>query len=649
MRTPKFTLLFALICVIVITSSAFLYQHSPVKSFKFPYKAAGLTERQAAEHLLDRFTYGATPGQIDAVVKMGLENWFQQQLNAGLPDDTLNQKLGKYQALTLSNAQLGTQYPPPGALLYMAVKDGVISKDSISGVGISAASKVKVLAYMQRKGLKIQFSLFQQFIDQKILRSAYSNNQLQEVLTEFWFNHFNVSITKEVCAAYIPDYERDVIRPNVLGKFDNLLLATAKSPAMLYYLDNATSAGPATNNAADAKGMEFLANNIASKTDTNYQKNKVMQQLQQNRKNQGLNENYARELMELHTLGVDGGYSQNDVTQAAKVLTGWTVFPIDDGGYNSAILKYINKIGENNLSKVGFVHDGDFFFAMNRHDKSEKTVLGKTFPANGGYKEGVDLIEMLAHHPSTAKFICHKLAVRFVSDDPPATLINKMVQTFTEQDGDIKQVLITLVTSPEFWNAQALRQKTKSPFELAISSVRNLNADVTNPYPLATWIEKMGQKIYYYAAPTGFPDKGQYWINTGALLNRMNFGLALTANRIPGVTVNLAALNNNHEPESAEAALLTYSKLIMPERNQDLKALKAMLADPELMDKVDKAASKNSLTKPGDMPVSDVNMMDNSMEQKAKANMGLKNNNQTSPMLSQAVGIIIGSPEYQRR
>jgi hypothetical protein len=272
---------------------------------------------------------------------------------------------------------------------------------------------------------------------------------------------------------------------------------------------------------------------------------------------------------------------------------------------------------------------------------------------------------MLAHHPSTANFITKKLAVRFVSDVPPQTLLAKMSQSFIDHDGDIKQVLITMVSSPEFWSAQSLREKTKSPFELAISSVRELNAHIQQPYQLYVWVSKMGQRMYYYQAPTGFPDKGQYWINTGALLNRMNFGLALATQRIPGITFDLAALNDHHEPESAQSALLTYSKLIIPERNLDqtIRFLTPMISDPNLVTKVDAAAVKSAPAIQPDIAPTDDMMMsaDNGTKPRKRNNGGgglknlgnvnyaMQNTKGNNSMLSQVVGVIIGSPEYQRR
>jgi uncharacterized protein (DUF1800 family) len=567
-------------------------------AYRFPWRAAGLTERQAAAHLLSRFTYGAEPAQVDAVTRMGLENWFAQQLAAQVPDDSLEQVLAGYDALELSNQEVAENYPRNGQVIRMAIRDGVVDKDSVKTDRREYRAVLE--NYMQQKGLKREQELFRQFFCQKILRAAYSQNQLQEVMTDFWFNHFNVSITKNDCAEFVPAYERDVIRPNSLGRFNELLLKTAKSPAMLFYLDNFISSVP-----VDSMSMS-------------------------GQRARGLNENYAREVMELHTLGVDGGYTQQDVTQAARVLTGWGIYPMGEyaKGGGMAMLK---KFSDQQIASRGFVHEGDFFFNANRHDKGAKTVLGHVFPAGGGYEEGVELLGLLAQHPSTAKFISRKLAVRFVSDEPPASLIDKMAKTFLDKNGDIRQVLLTMVGAPEFWSAQSLREKTKSPFELAIGSVRSLHATILQPIPLYNWVTRMGEKKYYYQAPTGYPDKGAYWINTGSLLNRMNFGLALAAGRVPGVSVDLLALNGGHEPESAQAALLIYGKLILPERDLDatVKRLTPMLSDPGFAQKVSEASAKVSQPEEGVAMAGDVAGAD--------------------PMLAQVVGIIIGSPEYQRR
>lgn len=658
--TKFFGLLSAIIFSGILFQS-FINNNAPVE--KFPYKQAGLTERQAAAHLLNRFTFGPRAGDVDKVIETGLEKWFKQQLEAQQDDQALNQMLRSYDALNLTNKEVVNTYPQLNQVYRMAQADGVISKEAASTTD-RKQYRDKLEAYMKQKGLKPQQELFRQFISQKILRATYSENQLQELLTDFWFNHFNVSLNKNQCAEFVPAYERDVIRPNVLGNFETLVINTAKSPAMLMYLDNFSSMG--INEDMEAQPANFQSrkrfSTLSDMQKEKLKKSEALKKLQQRKKAQGLNENYAREVMELHTLGVDGGYTQNDVTQAARVLTGWTIYPMNDKGYGAQMKQAVDRIGEGNLQKRGFVHDGDFLFAANRHDTKEKVVLGRKFPAGGGYQEGEDLLKMLAHHPSAAQFISRKIAVRFVNDNPPQSLVDRMAKTFKEKNGNIKQVLITMVSSPEFWSKEALREKTKSPFELAISAVRGLNAEVIAPYQLYNWISKMGQKMYYYQAPTGFPDRGQYWINTGALLNRMNFGLALASQRIPGVKINLASLNKNREPESSQAALATYSKLIMPERdlNETIKRLTPMLNDPNLVSKVEQAAEKaappaemNTMTNENAMisepkvkPEKPYGKQNKINGKNAYASQNATGNNS---MLAQVVGVIIGSPEFQRK
>lgn len=632
--TPKKFILFSVSFALVIQAFLF-YRDKPIQinEIHFPYRAQGLTERQAAAHLLSRFTFGVTPRQIDEVVTMGLENWFAKQLDGSFSEDTLKQKLSKFQFLNLSNSQIVNTFPRPVKLLKMAENEGYIPKDSADAIPRNEI-RTKLAAYIKEKNIHTQPELIRELVNQKIIRATYANNQLQEVLTDFWFNHFNVALTKPQVIPFALAYERDVIRPNILSKFSQLLLATAKSPAMLTYLDNFSSAGE-SDTLPNAQLRQRIEERRQRRNLDNQDSN-VVNQNKNTRRNNGINENYARELMELHTMGVDGGYTQEDVTQAARILTGWSIYPMGEE-YGGQIRKMIENIGEDKLTERGFVRDGDFFFVKSRHDIKTKTVLGKNYPANGGCEEGVDLLNRLAQHPATAKFICKKMAVRFVSDNPPQSLIDKMSKTFLEKEGDIKQVMITMVNSPEFWSKQVLRQKTKSPFELVISSVRVLNAKVNFPFQLYRQLEKMGQKIYYYQAPTGFPDRADYWINTGALLNRMNFGIAITSQQISGTRLDLLKLNNNHEPENAEAALRTYLHLLMPERDMEptIKRLLPLLTNPSLQQKLLKSSSD---TKSEDLMEFD----DLFSEEDNKAKLEMNS-------LAQVVGIIIGSPEFQRR
>lgn len=613
-------------------------------SFSFPWKNAGLSENEAAAHLLSRFTYGYTPAMISEVERTGLEKWFSDQLNAKENDDSLNTLLQQYDALPMSNGQIAERYTDPGKLVKMAVEDGVISKDEVAKLkeGDKAEYRRKLMAYMKEKGLKPRADLNRQLICQKILRAAYSQNQLREVMTAFWFNHFNVSLTKPQSASFTLPYERDVIRPNALGNFGDLLLATAKSPAMLLYLDNDKSRVDNANaTAKQQRQQQRLLDFVEQKQekDSSLQQLDVAGKMKAARKSQGLNENYAREVMELHTLGVDGGYTQSDVTEGARILTGWMVYPVEGMG-RKAMEKLQEKLGPEQLARNGFVHEGDFMFAANRHDYGSKQFLGKSYPPGRGYDEGLDLLHTLANHPSTAKFISKKLAIRFVQDDPPASLVDQMAATFQKTGGDIKAVLVTMVSSPEFWSKAAVREKIKSPFELLVSAVRVTGARISNPYPLYRWMEKMGEPVYSYQAPTGFPDKSQFWVNTGSLLYRMNFGLAFAMGKIDGISYDEKALNNYHEPESLEAALETYGAILMPARdlkNSNERLLK-LLKDPAIESKIEAAANSTPQAKQSDEEA----LMEDASTRDAK-------NTVTTNTIRQVIGILLGSPEFQRR
>ncbi|MBV9988960.1 MAG: DUF1800 domain-containing protein [Chitinophagaceae bacterium] len=637
---------------------------SPMPKISLPYKKMGLTQEQAAAHLLSRFSFGATPGQVKAVADMGVEKWLEQQLEGKLPDDEVNRRLAGYDALALNNQAIVNTYLNAGQVVRVAAKNNLLDKDSIKSLD-KPEYRQQLRQLMDQQGFKPQQELQRQLINQKIIRAAYGQNQLQELLTDFWFNHFNVSLTKGQCQQYVMTYERDAIRPHVFDNFETLLEATAKHPAMLEYLDNATSVSNDNDmarrqqNNAYLKAMRQRMDTMAEDTSA---AGKILQQTLKARKTQGLNENYAREIMELHTLGVDGGYTQKDVTEVARALTGWSVAPLYKEGPGMKLMEAAG--GVNNLVKRGFVIEGDFMFRADKHDENAKTILGRIFPANGGYQEGMEVLHMLANHPSTARFICTKLATRFVADTPSAVLVSKMSDAYLKTGGNIRAVLVTMVNSPEFWDNKALREKVKSPFEFAISTIRATNADIQQPFQIYNWVTRMGQRFYFYQAPTGFPDRASYWINTGSLLNRMNFGLAFATEKIPGVKLNLAALNDNHEPESAEAALMVYSKLLLPERNLDenIRRLTAMVRDVNLEQKINEAADKTAAP---DASMANMTSQDEMMEtgrpargKKGNQNAALSKKNLPLTTLyvagnvntvSQVTGIIIGSPEFQRK
>ena len=339
--------------------------------------------------------------------------------------------------------------------------------------------------------------VIEELMAQRLTRDIYSNAQLQEVMTDFWLNHFNVFLHKnESTPYYLVSYERDVIRPHALGKFEDLLEATSHSPAMLLYLDNASSIGPHSIAAQRAESA-------ATRKPANKKK-----------PHEGLNENYARELMELHTLGVNGGYTQADVTEVARVLTGWTVDRPQRGG--------------------------GFKFEENRHEPGTKKVLGKKFKDHGE-REGRELLHMLVTRPATAHFLSRKLAIRFVSDDPPQSLIDRMANSYMSHGGDISAVLKTMFHSPEFWSPTVYRAKVKTPIEYVVSAVRASNANLTNLQPLVNALREMGMPLYGAVAPTGYKWDAADWVSTGALVNRMNFALSLAANRLPGITTTWSA------------------------------------------------------------------------------------------------------------
>ncbi|MGH8056664.1 MAG: DUF1800 domain-containing protein, partial [Candidatus Entotheonellia bacterium] len=357
--------------------------------------------------------------------------------------------------------------------------------------------------------------MLQELRAQKFVRAVYSQRQLQEVMTDFWFNHFNVSWSKGAVKWLATDFEMSAIRPHTLGQVEDLLLATAKSPAMLFYLDNFLSSSP------DAKMPDRRPDVARTQQGDEPSRQPPANQLLRDRQ-PGINENYARELLELHTLGVDGGYTQKDVQEVARCFTGWTL--------------------ERPRQEARFV------FRAWMHDRGEKVVLGHRIPAGGGITDGEMVIELLARHPSTARFIATKLVRRFVSDHPPSSLIDRVAGVYLKTDGNILEMLRVIFTAPEFYAPDVYRAKIKAPFELAVSAIRALEGDTDGAAPLGQFVAKMGQPLYLYQPPTGFPDRAEQWVNTGALLERLNFGLALSASRIAGTRIDLTPVTAGIEP-----------------------------------------------------------------------------------------------------
>jgi uncharacterized protein (DUF1800 family) len=605
---------------------------------RLPWREAGLTERQAAAHLLNRFAFGPRPGEVDQVVAMGLDRWVERQLAADLPDPNLDARLRDLPALAMSQADMVRIYRNPNQILQQAVKEGVIDKRELAaakadqglkrlyatgnpgsngrgangngggngggksgggnGAGGGAAGadaadverpelRAKVLEFARARGYRPERELHGQLLAQKVFRAAESQDQLREVMTDFWFNHFNISATNGRARPYLLSFERDAIRPNALGSVRGLLEATARHPAMLYYLDNAEST--AAPDAPTLLGDEMRA---MRRPAGRFGYGPPPSRPAAAPKGHGLNENYARELMELHTLGVDGGYTQRDVIEVARAFTGWTVLP--SGPAREAVEKRLEKVRR--FGGLGFQVDGDFLFRADMHDSAAKTVLGRSLPPGRGIEDGEQVLDLLASHASTARHLSTQLAVRFVSDNPPRALVDRLVATYDRSRGDVRAMLRTLVQSPEFWSRGAVGAKVKSPFELAVSAVRASGAHVEDPRPLLGWIARMGEPLYAYQAPTGYPDRADAWVNTGSLLNRMNFGLQFASQRIPGLDIDLPSLHDGPEPESRQAALSTFAALLLPGRDlsSTIRLLTPMVSDPAVARRVDDAAPKES-------------------------------------------------------
>jgi len=459
-----------------------------------------LTERQRALHALNRLGFGPRPGDVDRVMNIGVDTWIDQQLHPErIADTAVAARLQGYATLQMSDRDIVQKYYAPIVEIRREAK----------GDQEMAKELREKIPYDQRPQRVVE-----DLVSQRIVRAVDSDRQLNEVMVDFWMNHFNVFVGKGIDRFLLTGYERDVIRPHIWGKFEDLLMATAKSPAMLFYLDNATSvAAPENRPPLPARA--------------------AMRMMQQpnaaNGKRGGLNENYAREIMELHTLGVDGGYTQKDVTELARVFTGWSIaMPREGGG---------------------------FIFRRAVHDVKPKTVLGVRFPAGGGIEEGERMIHILAHQPATAHHIAYQLCQRLVSDDPPKALVDRVAKTFLASDGDLRATVKAVIDSPEFWDPGVYRAKVKSPFEYVVSAVRAVDAHVDDPRPIARSLQQIGEPLYGAQPPTGYKDTADAWEGSGALMNRLNFALALANNTLPGVSTNVARLVGGVDAANCSDAL----------------------------------------------------------------------------------------------
>ncbi len=675
--------------------------------------AKPLTEDQKILHVLNRLGFGARPGDVERVKAIGINKYIEQQLNpSSINDAATEAKLKNLDVWQKSNDVIFAKYPSPQAVLQAVAQENGLGKKDLKSIkaknnknetatpdeamnadktaakdemandaktanpnnlaNISPEDRQKyqqeVAELYQKYDLGRPQQISQQLNASRIIRAAYSERQLQEVMVDFWTNHFNVYANKAATRWFLPEYDRDVIRPNALGNFKDLLIATAKSPAMLFYLDNFQSISPnAQLKKGNAQNQERLQKMIQSgnlppqararlkqrygvddaQLDVRLKQMRDNPQAMQPKKKQqaGINENYAREVMELHTLGVDGGYTQKDIGEVARAFTGWTI--VDPRGYRRSFAKLNGmenaRPGNNLMRQMGLPEDtpsGTFFFNQRWHDEGEKTILGQKVN-EGGMKDGLKVIDILVNSPATAKFIARKLAVKFVSDNPSDALVQHVADAFHNSKGDIKTTLRALFTDKEFFAPENYRAKIKTPFEVVVSAVRTLGAE-TNGKQIQAMLAKMGEPLYGFQAPTGYPDTAEDWVNTGALLERLNFAVALASNRIPGTRVDL-------------------KKFEAKGKSQILDQAVAAVLDGEISPN-----TRASLLKQLEQPLPEVkisNVSDNAddtedMAMNAKLGGGGKRGGgQQARLLPpsgnaevfKVVGLILGTPEFQRQ
>jgi uncharacterized protein (DUF1800 family) len=628
------------------------------------HELAPLSEQERALAMLNRFTFGPRPGDLAAVVKQGPDAWFEQQLDPDkIPNAAVDKRLADYPALSLSTPRMLASFPTqqlirqvqqgkrpmPDDPALRAVYEVLLAKDEEKKSDQSPATQMtpaqtdgqritqkkqdqaaaqalaasllgqprgermtailnmpveqrimltgnltqpqrdllindfnpreRELFYAMAGGPNAIAVIDAELQQARVLRAILSDRQLQEVMTDFWFNHFNVFLQKDSDRFYTPAYERDAIRAHALGKFRDLLMATAQHPAMLVYLDNFTSIGP---------------DSVAAGRPRSNQK-------QQQR---GLNENYGREVMELHTVGVNGGYTQADVTSLANILTGWTIDQPALGG--------------------GFVFD------PKKHEPGTKNWFGQTIQENG-YAEGQQALSWLASRPQTAHFICYKLAQRFVADAPPSTLVDRMAKTFLESDGDIKSVLRTMVHSSEFWSREYYRDKVKTPLEFVASAFRATDTNPSNPQAIVAVLKNMGEPLYQMLPPTGYPMTADHWMNSAALLDRLNFSLALSNGKVGNIKFDaphllasglLARPAPAHNAHSLSVAVTAEPALGGQE--EALLLMEQMLAGGELSARTN-AVIRKQLAEPQQAPADPAQTLDI------------------------IAALVLGSPEFQMR
>lgn len=654
-----------------------------------PNAAKSMTEEQKILHVLNRLGFGARPGDVGKVKAIGLQKYIDQQIEGVTLNDSVAEAKVKYlDVFNMTTAELFAKYPNPGALLQQlegrnrnnpanaqnpnkpappanAAPPPAGQDPNALTQAEQRERREKIQALYREYDLKPAAQIVPQIAANRILRAVYSERQLQEVMVDFWQNHFNVFAGKAAVRWYIPSYERDVLRKNALGNFKDLLVGTAQHPAMLFYLDNFESVSPNAqmpgNSGANAQRLQQMVRNggqlapqVRDRLKQQYgvndaqldQRSKQMrdnpQPIQQQQK-RGINENYARELMELHTLGVDNGYTQNDIIEVAKCFTGWTI--ADPRGYRKAAASTIKGNEDrrmNNLQRQMGVPDdiesGEFFFNSRWHEGGAKNVLGQKVD-EGGIKDGLKVLDILVNSPATAKFIARKLAVKFVSDNPSEALVGRVADAFHKSGGDIKTTLKALFKDKEFFAAENYRAKIKSPFELAVSSIRTLGADTNGGPAILAMLNKLGEVPYGYQAPTGYPDTAEDWVNTGALLERLNFAVAIASNRIPGTTVNLKGYEGKDKSQILDKAIAAIldGEISPGTRATLLKQLDQPL--PEVKAGAEMGAAGMAVPN-----MRDAEQQGGALNRPARLLMPSGN-----PEVFKVVSLVLGTPEFQRQ
>ena len=605
-------------------------------------------------HVLNRLAFGPRPGDVQRVRTLGIDAWIEQQLHPERLDDAATtQWLAQFETLGMRGDELYDKYPPAGvqiARLAAQQNGGANRRRTPAGAGAPTLSREDsaAIARAARDGAR----LTAQVMTARVGRAVASERQLLEVMTDFWANHFSVFSGKQQVRYYLAEYDA-TIREHALGNFRALLGAVAKSPAMLMYLDQAQSvADSGRRTLAEPRLAQLRPAQRAALRRRLTPEQQQRLEAAQARRPRGINENYARELMELHTLGVDGGYTQQDVMEVARALTGWTLAR-----------------GPGGRALPGSENASGFVFRPEVHDAEAKVILGQAFPAGRGVDEGERVLDLLATHPSTARFIATKLVRRFVSDEPPADLVDRAAATFLDTNGDIREVVRTIVTSDAFFADAAFRSKVKTPFELVVSASRALGGRPDATPLSAQVIARLGQPVYGRQTPDGWPDVADEWINTGAILNRMNFGLAVGANRLPGarlqqweVTRTLANAPATEQVDGVVRALFggivsTETRGVLETGENPLLQRAGGASDSLFRD--DDAMDARTMAAPATMTRNETRnetrnplAMDGSRRDDRLAGRGRRDAMAALPDLTgfpRIVGLAIGAPEFQRR